>query len=81
MSRDMWGLYGPGWVEVGEGMTDPVRCNRCGSGIYDLAAVEVTARYVDCSMWKAPCCGAQVDDRGDTGWKSFSDYTRLRGVS
>ncbi len=58
-------------------MTSPVRCNRCRSGIYDLAAVEVTARYADCSMWKAPCCGAVVDDRGDTGWKSFKDYERI----
>lgn len=63
-----------------EGMTDPVQCNRCGRGIYDLGTVKVTARYVDCSMWKAPCCGALVDDRGETGWKSFSDYTRISGA-
>lgn len=59
-----------------EGMFQPVRCTHC-AGIYDLGKVEVTARYVDCSMWKAPCCGRTVDDRGETGWKSRSDYTRL----
>jgi hypothetical protein len=59
-----------------EGMFQPVRCTHC-RGIYDLGKVEVTARYTDCSMWKAPCCGRTVDDRGETGWKSRSDYTRL----
>jgi hypothetical protein len=34
-----------------EAMSQPVRC-RCG-GVYDLGTVEVTARYADCSMWKA----------------------------
>jgi hypothetical protein len=58
------------------GMMFPVRCTWCG-GVYDLAKVEVTARYADCSMWKAPCCGAQVDDRGETGRKSREDYVRL----
>jgi hypothetical protein len=53
-------------------MFSPVRCT-CGS-IYDLGKVEVTARYVDCSMWKAPCCGRVADDRGETGWKSTKDY-------
>ncbi|GAS95508.1 uncharacterized protein RMCC_2474 [Mycolicibacterium canariasense] len=59
-----------------EGMSQPVRCRWC-SGIYDLGTVEVTARYIDCSMWKTPCCGHTADDRGETGWKSFSDYERL----
>lgn len=57
-------------------MMFPVRCTWC-SGVYDLAKVEVTAHYVDCSMWKAPCCGRGVDDRGETGWKSRKDYERL----
>src|SRR4051794_10385195 len=57
------------------GMFKPVRC-RCG-GIYDLGEVKVTARYLDCSVWNAPCCGRTSDDRGETGWKSFSDYTVL----
>lgn len=54
-------------------MTSPVQCSYCG-GIYDLGKVEVTARYADCSMWKAPCCKRTVDDRQ---WKSLKDYTRL----
>lgn len=53
-------------------MHQPVRC-RCGQH-YDLGKVEVTARYSDCSVWKTPCCHQTVDDRGGTGWKSFSDY-------
>lgn len=59
-----------------ENMTFPVRCTYC-SGVYDLGTVEVTARYTDCSMWKSPCCGRTVDDRGETGWKSHQDYVRL----
>jgi hypothetical protein len=58
-------------------MTFPVRCTWC-RGVYDVGAVEVTARYADCSMWKAPCCGRTVDDRGDTGWKSRKDYERIQ---
>ncbi|MEU4781053.1 hypothetical protein [Micromonospora sp. NPDC023633] len=57
-------------------MSQPVRCTWCG-GVYDLGTVTVTARYTDCSMWKAPCCGATVDDRGETGWKSRKDYERI----
>jgi hypothetical protein len=66
----------PGDPDVTEGMMSPVRCTHCG-GVYDLGMVEVTARYADCSVWKTPCCGATVDDRGETGWKSRSDYTRI----
>lgn len=58
-------------------MMFPVRCLRCHRGVYDLAKVEVTARYADCSMWKTPCCDAVVDDRGETGWKSIKDYERI----
>lgn len=59
------------------GMTWPVRCARCHRGIYDLATVEVTARYADCSVWRTPCCDQTVDDRGETGWTSRKDYHRL----
>lgn len=58
-------------------MSQPVRCRRCHAGVYDLGTVEVIARYADCSVWKAPCCGATVDDRGETGWKSIQDYERI----
>lgn len=44
-------------------MMSPVRCLLCHHGVYDLAGVEVTARYTDCSMWKTPCCGVTTDDR------------------
>jgi hypothetical protein len=56
-------------------MSMPVQCT-C-SKIYDLGKVEVTARYADCSMWKAPCCGRPADDRGDTGWKLTKDYHHI----
>jgi hypothetical protein len=63
-----------------EGMYQPVECCHCG-GVYDLGTVTVTARYADCSVWKAPCCGCEVDSRGEvdeqgrtTGWKSIRDY-------
>jgi hypothetical protein len=59
-----------------EGMTQPVRCASCSS-VYDLGAVEVTTRYTDCSVWKAPCCGRVADDRGETGWKTTQDYYRI----
>jgi len=47
-------------------MTSPVRCGYCG-GVYDLGTVTVTARYTDCSVWRAPCCKREVDDR-PPGW-------------
>lgn len=56
-----------------EGMNEPVRC-RCGR-VYDLWDVEVTARYTDCSVWKAPCCGRVSDSRES---KSLPDYERLK---
>lgn len=55
-------------------MFKPVSCNRCHNGVYDIGRVEVTARYTDCTMWKTPCCGSVVDDRGETGWTSRKDY-------
>jgi hypothetical protein len=59
------------------GMVSPVRCAYC-SRVYDLGTVTVTARYMDCSVWKSPCCDRTVDDRGETGWKSIKDYYPLR---
>ena len=57
-------------------MSYPVRCTHCRK-IYDAGKVTVTARYTDCSMWKSPCCGLTVDDRGK-GWKSRPDIEPLR---
>jgi len=75
----MWDAYGRQLFDMAQidGMHQPVRCLRCNQGVYDLGTVEVTARYADCSVWKAPCCGSVVDDRGETGWKTFNDYVRL----
>lgn len=77
----MYNTYGDDWEshlfrrqeEIIDGMTRPVRCAFC-SRIYDLGAVEVTARYTDCTMWRTPCCNRLVDDRGESGWKSLQDY-------
>ncbi len=44
------------------GMLAPVSCDFCGE-VYDSAAVEVVARYADCSTWRSPCCDRLVDDR------------------
>jgi hypothetical protein len=57
-------------------MISPVRCTHCRH-VYDLAAVSVVARYADCSVWQCPGCKLQVDDRGDTGWKTTKDYVRV----
>lgn len=75
MIRDEWVLRQLAQAEI-EGMTFPARCTHC-SRVYDLGTVEVTARYTDCSMWKAPCCGLTVDSRG-AGWKSRPDYEEIR---
>ena len=72
---ERWDIFGEVLADT-SGMFMPVRCAHCG-GVYDAGKVEVTARYTDCSVWRTPCCGRTVDDRGETGWKSFSDYTRL----
>lgn len=57
------------------GMFSPVRCTHCRD-VYDVGKVTVTARYLDCSVWKSPCCKRTVDDRGK-GWKSFPDIEWL----
>lgn len=57
-------------------MMSPVRCV-CGD-IYDLGSVTVTGRYIDCSVWKAPCCGRAADDRGETGWSSVRHYYPIK---
>lgn len=74
----MWAMNG--WREEfppeAEQMYQPVQCGFC-SRIYDLGTVTVTSRYVDCSVWRTPCCGHTADDRGESGWKSRQDYHRL----
>ena len=81
MSRDMFGypadVVAPHLIE---GMFSPVKCAFC-SGVYDLGKVEVTGRYVDCSVWRTPCCKNTADDRGDTGWKRNKDYYKIDRVT
>lgn len=80
MSYDMYGLRHPDPIvdrllaEQVRDMMFPVRCV-CGQ-VYDMGRVEVTARYLDCSVWKAPCCGRIADDRGP-GWSAVRHYTEL----
>lgn len=50
------------------------RCTHCNS-VYDPGGVEIVARYADCDMFKAPCCGRTVDNRE---WKSMPDIERVR---
>lgn len=71
-------LYAEVECEAATRMTSPVRCSHC-SRLYDLGAVTVTARYADCSVWKSPCCGRTVDDRG-RGLKAFPDFERITRV-
>lgn len=55
------------------GMLAPVQCTHCGE-IYDLTATTSIARFADCDIFKAPCCGRQVDDRR---WKSLPDIREV----
>lgn len=54
--------------------SDEVICNHC-RGTYELGRVTTVARYADCTMFIAPCCGRTVDDRS---WKIFPDFTKIR---
>lgn len=72
MDEWKWALQ-PLDAEV-DSMTSPVRCTFCGK-VYDLGHVEVISRYADCSVFKTPCCGRQVDDRA---WVSLPAFTDLR---
>jgi hypothetical protein len=49
-----------------QAMFAPVECRWCHR-IHDSGRVEVIARYTDCSVWRCPHCGNQVDDRPE-GW-------------
>lgn len=84
MSMDAWDAYVDQYGHeplVGadgrllDEMMFPARCG-CGS-VYDLAAVTVTARYADCSMWTTPCCRRTTDSR-PKGWCTGPGYTELR---
>jgi hypothetical protein len=70
---ERWGQ--PDLQELIRDMTFPVRCTRC-QGVYDVAKVEGTARYADCSVWVSPCCKQTVDDR-PKGWVARPDIVKL----
>lgn len=70
---DIYGLLSNRYDTTG--MLDPIR-HRCGA-VYDLAAVEVVARYLDRSVWRCPGCKQQVDDRKDSGWSQHRSYEHL----
>jgi hypothetical protein len=70
---ERWGQ--PVLQELIRDMRYPVRCMRC-QGVYDVATVEVTARYSDCSVWVSPCCKQTVDDR-PKGWVARPDIEKL----
>lgn len=61
MSYDITGIFYPPLTPEQEAMMTPAVC-QCGQ-VYDLGMVTVTARYADASVWTAPCCGVQADDR------------------
>lgn len=58
-----------------------MRCTHC-NGIFreeDVPLENLVARYGDCDVYKAPCCGTTVDNRL---WKSLPDMQRVeRGES
>lgn len=70
-------ITGEGWLvdqyDV-EGMTFPVLCD-CGR-VYDMDKVKVLARYLDCTVWKSPCCKRTQDDR-PKGWTTQHNYVEL----
>lgn len=59
-----------------EEMLSPVQCMHCRA-IYDLGYVQVTARYLDCSVWTSPCCGFPgIDDRPDVRDRHYRAVNR-----
>lgn len=60
-------------TKIPAGMERPAQCT-CGQ-VYDLNAVHVTGRHADCSVWRAPCCNREADDRIWNG--GHNGYTEL----
>lgn len=48
-------------ADLAASMDIPVIC-RCGQ-LFDMAAVKVTVRAADCSVFNTPCCDRTTDDR------------------
>lgn len=57
-------------------MRSPVRCLHC-KVIYDMGAVQIVTRYLDCSTWHCPGCRLLVDDRCLAGWGGRRDIERV----
>lgn len=60
------------------------RCRSCGK-TFAIESVKVTARYADCDMFEAPCCGATCDTRlrwGGPTWAhmGYDDMREFRRV-
>lgn len=53
------------------GMRSPVICRHCGE-LFDLEAVNVTARYHDATVFRTPCCDREADDRPGKSLPDFS---------
>jgi hypothetical protein len=51
-----------------------MQCAHCQAFFSEMAVTEVIARYADCDVYKAPCCGRTVDNRL---WKSLPDMRRV----
>lgn len=70
-------LSGMDDVDPAAHLVSPVRCLHCNT-IYDLVGAAVgdahVARYADCDVFKAPCCGRTVDTRM---WKALPDMERV----
>lgn len=52
-------------------MSANAKCHRCGQ-TFDIGHAEVTQRYADCDVFKAPCCGSPCDTRGKWGGPSWA---------
>lgn len=56
-------------------MRIPVECGNCGR-VYDLCAGVPLQRYMDCTVFRTPCCGHVTDDRPQ-GWCEGRGFRRL----
>lgn len=57
-------------------MLVPVICRHCNKA-YDLAAVHSLSRFVDCDVYKTPCCGILADTRE---YKSYPDFRKIERI-
>lgn len=60
-------------------MASYVQCTHCGRR-YDIGRVTVIARYAECTVFTAPCCGRTVDDRRGKSLPDVRPVTPVRDV-